>query len=70
MLQSLLLNPWVSHDFHKPIACLIIKILMIGNRNFIFRFGMGALLLWYIYIDQGTTLIPRGPVFCHIVIPI
>ena len=44
-------NPWFSsscnhnykpvgqsHDFYKPIACLIIKIFMSGNRNFIFRF--------------------------------
>ena len=37
-------NLWVSqepNDFHKPIACLIIKIFMIENRNQILRLRNG-----------------------------
>ena len=41
----IIINIWVSqvsHDFYKPIACLIIKIFMIGNLQIlIFCFPKG-----------------------------
>ena len=36
-----LLVSHVPHDCYKPIACLIIKIIMIGNRNQMLRFPNG-----------------------------
>ena len=40
----IIINIYVSqepHDFYKPIACLVIKIFMIGNRNQILRLPNG-----------------------------